>query len=45
MFLPKAEREKLDADIDHDVNMRAEMLIQHIDKRLHKIEIFLLTQK
>jgi uncharacterized membrane protein len=40
-----AERDRLDADIDHEVNVRAEMLIHQMDERLHRIEQILLTQK
>lgn len=33
-----AERDRLEADIDHEVNVRAELAILQLDDRLHSIE-------
>lgn len=33
-----AERDRLEADIDHEVNVRAELAIRQLDDRLHSIE-------
>jgi uncharacterized membrane protein len=33
-----AERDRLEADIDHEVNVRAELAIRQMDERLHEIE-------
>lgn len=38
-----AERDRLEADIDHEVNVRAELAIRQIDERLHTIENRLLS--
>jgi uncharacterized membrane protein len=34
----QASRDRLEADIDHEVNVRAELAIRHVDDRLHAIE-------
>jgi uncharacterized membrane protein len=31
-------RDRLEADIDHEVNVRAELAVRHADERLHVIE-------
>jgi uncharacterized membrane protein len=33
-----AERDRLAAEIDHEVNVRAELAVRDIDRRLHRIE-------
>ena len=33
-----AARDRLEAEIDHEVNVRAELAIRHMDERLHAIE-------
>ena len=33
-----AERDRLEAEIDHEVNVRSELAIRQIDERLHSIE-------
>jgi len=33
-----AKRDRLEADIDHEVNVRAELAIRQMDERLHTIE-------
>ena len=34
----QSARDRLEAEIDHEVNVRAELAIGHIDERLHAIE-------
>ena len=34
----QAARDRLEAEVDHDVNVRAEMAIRQVDERLHAIE-------
>lgn len=33
-----SERDRLEAEIDHEVNVRAELAIRQVDERLHEIE-------
>jgi uncharacterized membrane protein len=33
-----AARDRLEAEVDHEVNVRAELAIRHVDERLHAIE-------
>ena len=33
-----SERDRLEADIDHEVNVRSELAIRQVDERLHAIE-------
>jgi len=34
----QATRDRIDAEIDHEVNVRAELAIRQVDERLHAIE-------
>jgi uncharacterized membrane protein len=34
----QAARDRLEAEVDHEVNVRAELAIRHVDQRLHAIE-------
>jgi uncharacterized membrane protein len=34
----QATRDRIDAEIDHEVNVRAELAIRHVDGRLHAVE-------
>ena len=34
----QAARDRLEAEVDHEVNVRAELAIRHLDERLHAIE-------
>jgi uncharacterized membrane protein len=34
----QAARDRLEAEVDHDVNVRAELIIRHVDARLASIE-------
>jgi uncharacterized membrane protein len=34
----QAARDRLEAEVDHEVNVRAEMAIRHVDERIHDIE-------
>ena len=34
----QAARDRLEAEVDHEVNVRAELAIHHVDERLHAIE-------
>jgi uncharacterized membrane protein len=34
----QAARDRLEAEVDHDVNVRAELAIRQVDERLHTIE-------
>lgn len=34
----QSARDRLDAEIDHEVNVRAEAAIQHVDKRIQSLE-------
>ena len=34
-----AERDRLEAEIDHEVNVRAELAIRQLDDRLHALEL------
>jgi uncharacterized membrane protein len=34
----QAARDRLEAEVDHEVNVRAELAIRHVDERLHAIE-------
>lgn len=38
----QADRDRMDAEIDHEVNVRAEMAIRNVDERLHAIERLLI---
>lgn len=33
-----ADRDRLAAEVDHEINVRAELLVRDIDRRLHRIE-------
>jgi uncharacterized membrane protein len=34
----QAARDRLEAEVDHEVNVRAELAIRHVDEGLHAIE-------
>ena len=34
----QAARDRLEAEVDHEVNVRAEMAIRHVDERIHVVE-------
>ena len=34
----QAARDRLEAEVDHEVNVRAEMSIRHLDERIHDVE-------
>lgn len=40
-----SERDRLEADIDHEVNVRSELAIRQLDDRLHSIERILTKEK
>jgi len=40
-----SERDRLEADIDHEVNVRSELAIRQLDDRLHAIEQILRAQR
>lgn len=40
-----SERDRLEADIDHEVNVRSELAIRQLDDRLHAIERILQAQR
>ena len=34
----QAARDRLEAEVDHEVNVRAELAIRHVDERIHDVE-------